>query len=380
MMNKRKSLFGGCLLLSLVGVCLTAAIFTSALVGIQNRAYQLFGKPSDGLTAQQRLYLSLQLLIHEQTLTYPGDPLGEPTTFEIQLGESTLSVIERLELLGLVSNADALRAYLVYRGLDTTLQAGIYELSPQLTPVEIALKLQDATPTVVNFRVLPGWRLEEIAQALPTSGLNITADEFLIAARSRINGYSYSEGLPSHATMEGFIYPDAYQFRRDVPIQEFINTFLRKFGEQMTLDMLNGFERQGLDIYQAVTLASIVEKESVVNEEMPLIASVFLNRLAAGMSLESDPTVQYAIGYNPEQNTWWTNPLSVQDLSYSSPYNTYQVPGLPPGPIANPGIDALQAVAFPAQTPYYYFRATCDSSGRHVFAETFQQHVSNACP
>jgi UPF0755 protein len=98
------------------------------------------------------------------------------------------------------------------------------------------------------------------------------------------------------------------------------------------------------------------------------------------MKLDSDPTVQYALGYNSTQNTWWTNPLTANDLQTQSPYNTYLNAGLPPGPIANPSISALQAVAFPAQTPYYYFRARCDGSGRHLFAATLEEQVKNACP
>jgi UPF0755 protein len=144
--------------------------------------------------------------------------------------------------------------------------------------------------------------------------------------------------------------------------------------------MRTGFQRQGLNVYRAVILASIVSREAIIEDEMPMIASVFYNRLASGGKLDSDPTVQYALGYNQEQKTWWTNPLSLADLEIDSRYNTYKYPGLPPGPIANPGLEALKAVAFPAQTPYYYFRAACDGSGRHLFAETFEEHLGNACP
>jgi UPF0755 protein len=98
------------------------------------------------------------------------------------------------------------------------------------------------------------------------------------------------------------------------------------------------------------------------------------------MKLDSDPTVQYALGYNTAAATWWTNPLSASDLQFDSPYNTYLYPGLPPGPICNPGLSALNAVAYPAQTPYYYFRAACDGSGRHAFAQTYEEHLRNACP
>jgi UPF0755 protein len=141
-----------------------------------------------------------------------------------------------------------------------------------------------------------------------------------------------------------------------------------------------GFQQQGLSLFQAVTLASIVQREAIVEDEMPLIASVFLNRLKAGMKLESDPTVQYALGYQEESGKWWKSPLSLDELKVDSPYNTYLYSNLPPGPIANPGLNALKAVAFPAQTPYYYFRAACDGSGKHTFAETFEEHQLNACP
>ena len=112
---------------------------------------------------------------------------------------------------------------------------------------------------------------------------------------------------------------------------------------------------------------------------MPLIASVFLNRLRADMNLAADPTVQYALGYNQAQESWWTNPLSLEDLEFSSPYNTYLNPGLPPGPICNPSLAAIEAVASPADTTYFFFRAACDGSGRHSFAESFDEHLGNAC-
>jgi UPF0755 protein len=149
---------------------------------------------------------------------------------------------------------------------------------------------------------------------------------------------------------------------------------------QVTNEIKNGFAAQSLDICQAVILASMIEREAIVDEEMPQIASVFYNRLNSGSVLASDPTVQYAIGFNKNQGTWWTNPLTLNDLKVDSPYNTYLYNGLPPGAISNPGLPALRAVAFPAQTPYYYFRAACDGSGRHLFAETFNEHVANECP
>jgi UPF0755 protein len=229
----------------------------------------------------------------------------------------------------------------------------------------------------VNFVILPGWRMEEIAGSLPTSGLSISPDDFLQAARTSYPEYDFLSGVN---TTEGFLFPDSYIIPRDVTVDALVNGFLRNFTLHLTPELRQGFEKQGLTIYQAVTLASLVERESMKDEEQPMIASVYLNRLRQGMKLDADPTVQYALGYNVLQNSWWTSPLSLIDLQFNSPFNTYLNEGLPPTPIANPGLDALQAVAFPAETNYLYFRAKCDGSGYHEFSETFDEHLANGCP
>ena len=144
--------------------------------------------------------------------------------------------------------------------------------------------------------------------------------------------------------------------------------------------MQEGLTRQNLSLHQAVTLASIIERETRADEEKALIASVFYNRLEAGMRLETDPTVQYALGYDPVGKTWWKSPLYLDDLAVNSPYNTYQNSGLPPGPISNPALATLIAALQPEESPYFFFRARCDGSGTHVFSITFEEHLNNACP
>jgi UPF0755 protein len=237
--------------------------------------------------------------------------------------------------------------------------------------------LQSATLTEVTFTVLPGWRMEEIAAALPTSGLPITPEEFLAAASTPS---SFPDLIPAGASAEGFLYPDSYILPRTTTADQLISVLVQGFIAHLPGDYPAAFTAQGLTLYQAVTLASIIQREVLVNDEMPLIASVFYNRLAIGMKLQTDPTVQYALGFNVLQGTWWTTPLSASDLQFDSPYNTYLYPGLPPGPISNPGLAALAAVAYPAESPYYYFQAKCDGSGLHNFAETFEQHEQNYCP
>lgn len=380
-MKTRKSVVYPLILIGLVVLaCLATITIGLGLLELTNQAETSFGPASQSLNLVQRLRLSASLLLNRDDLTQPSDTLGIEQPFEIALGESPAVVAERLEKARLIPNAAAFTDFLVFRGLDTTLQAGQYTLSPRVTPLEIANTLQDATPKEITLTILDGWRLEEIAATLPTSGLEFDPETFLAAANGRPDDFPFLDQLPESNSLEGLLFPGSYRLPRQLAAGAVITTLLEAFQTQLTPDLLAGFEQQGLDIYKAVILASIVERETVIDDEMPLIASVFLNRLAAGMPLEADSTVQYALGYQEETDTWWKVPLSLDDLQIDSPNNTYLYGGLPPGPIANPGLLALQAVAFPAQTGYYYFRAACDDSGEHRFAETFEEHLQNACP
>jgi UPF0755 protein len=278
-----------------------------------------------------------------------------------------------------IPSAGAFRNYLIYAGLDTGVQAGKYELSPAMSAVEIAQALQDAVPSEVTFNILAGWRAEEIAGALPTSGLQVTEQEFLAVVNDPTPEL-FPSGVAELESLEGFLLPGSYILSREASALDLTGQFINGFNQALTPDLQEAFENQGLSVQEAVILASIVQREAVVEEEQPLVASVFYNRLAIGMRLESDPTVQYALGYLEEENTWWKNPLSMADLQFDSGYNTYIYAGLPPGPICNPGLQALRAVAYPAQTGYYFFRARCDGSGRHLFAVTYDDHLNNACP
>jgi len=347
-------------------------------LAVPSRAARIYGPPAPSLSLLQRVQYSALLLWYDGLLTQPLDLSGAEQSFTIEAGESANSVASQLQSAGLIRDAEAFRSYLIYSGLDTSIQAGEYQLSTAMSALDIAHELQDATPEDVPFVILPGWRVEEIAESLSTSGLPVTYDEFLEAAKMPPQEFDFLSGVSS---AEGFLYPDTYIFHRTTSsAEEMISEMVRNFAARLTLDLRNGFDRQGLTVYQAVTLASMVEREAVKEEEQTLIASVYINRLNIGMKMEADPTVQYAIGYNFLQQTWWTNPLNLLDLEVNSVYNTYRYDGLPPTPIANPGLGALRAVAFPAETTYYYFRAKCDGSGLHEFAETFDEHLQNACP
>jgi UPF0755 protein len=355
---------------------LTLAVGLSVL-GIRVLADHDFGPPSARLTLPQRIQYSAKVLWADGLLIRPLNAAAPEVDFEVLPGESVTSVCERLEGAGIVVDGAMLRDYLIYTGQDTSLQAGRHRVSAAMSMIDVARQMQDATPTDVEFVVLAGWRIEEIAALLPTSGLSITPEEFVRTASTPRSGYSFLSGAASN---EGFLYPDSYVLPRTTPPDGFVDALVRNFSQHLNSDLQAGFSAQGLSVYEAVTLASIVERESVRMEEAPLIASVYLNRLRGGMQLEADPTVQYALGFDATRQTWWTNPLSLADLKFPSPFNTYLVTGLPPAPIANPGEGALASVAAPMLSPYYYFSARCDGSGFHNFASTFDEHLANLCP
>jgi UPF0755 protein len=381
MRRRRRSYSSFLTLLILTGVvCLfIGVLFFWGLNSLSRQAVQTFGPPGIELNAVEQMTYSARLFMNEKNLMEPLDLSGQEQTFEVEMGESVNSIAFRLQEMEIIRNSNAFRLYLIYAGLDKSIQAGKYQLSPALNAIQIARRMQDATPSEVTFQILPGWRLDEIAAALPTSGLQFTPASFLKIAL-RPNASILPAGFPNLKSLEGFMLPGEYHLKRDIPLEAFLVTVLQQFDEQVPQDMRDAYKQHGLKLTEAVALASMVQREAMVEDEQPIIASVFYNRLAEGMKLESDPTVQFALGYNKKQATWWTNPLSSDDLQIDSPYNTYLNGGLPPGPICNPGISALRAVAYPAETSYYYFRARCDGSGKHSFAKTYQEHLQNACP
>jgi UPF0755 protein len=377
--NRTRSRISTCFFLFIFIVCLLVILGIIVPRIITSQAENIFGPPSPNISTSQRLYLSALILLQSSDLVHSKNPVGEDISITINQGESVPSIIGKLWEVGLINNPGVFRSYLQYTGLDTSLKAGEFLLNKAMSPIEIAKEIQVSISPNVTLTILPGWRLEEIANSLYSSGLNITAEEFLDATHSHPAGYSFSDCLDDNS-LEGFLFPESYTVPRETTMDELLPQVLMNFEAQVSNEMKNGYSQQGLNLCQAVALASIIQREAVVEEEMPQIASVFYNRLNSGSVLASDPTVQYALGYNQNQGTWWTNPLTLDDLQVDSPYNTYIYSGLPPGPISNPGLSALQAVADPAQTPYFYFRAACDGSGRHLFAKTFDEHVANECP
>ena len=344
---------------------------------IPRSAARDFGTPDNGLDYSQRVLYALRLEMNKGDFNAVDAADTNSRLFTITYGESAAQIAAALAEQGLIRSADIFTDYLIYRGYDRQLQAGIYSLNRAMTALEIGSHLVDENPADVAFSFLPGWRAEEIAGLLPSSGLAISADDFLQAVRQPEDAGFL---VPAEATsLEGFLFPSEYPVMRNADAQELIDRMVTRFYEQLPVDFDQHLSANGLDLYEGIILASLVQKEMVLPEEGPLIASVFINRLRAGMPLQSDPTVQYALGYDADSASWWKNPLSEADLQVQSPFNTYIHSGLPPAPICNPGLPALLSAIDAEQTSYLYFRAACDGSGRHVFSETYAQHLAAAC-
>lgn len=377
MASKHKKTSMPLLLIGFV-ILLGVSIFIGFLI-INSTVNRQFGSPASNLSITQRLIYPIELFLNRNDLITPRYMVDAEQTFEIGQGESISMVCIRLEQVGLIDDAELLRIYLVYSGLDRHLQSGRFVLSGAMSPVQISASLLDATPKDAVVTVLPGWRIEEVAANISRSGLSINSAEFISAAYAPSNEYLSYLPVDHVASLEGFLFPGTYVFPRETGLDDVVEHLLTEFSKNVDATLMDGFERQGLNLYEAIILASIIEKEAVVDEEKPLIASVFYNRLAQGWRLETDPTVQYGLGFQTETQSWWKSPLALSDLKVDSPHNTYIVFGLPPTPICNPDMSSLRAVAFPAVTPYYFFRAACDGSGRHNFGITYQDHLNNAC-
>lgn len=335
------------------------------------------GPPSPYLSDVERTSLGLYLLANQRSLEEPAGAPLRSGILDVEPGMDAGSVADELLRLGVLTRPELLTRYLRYRGLDTGIDAGRYQVSSGMSIVELAELLQDARDSRYTLTVVEGWRRTEIAQAIGALGLGFSAGDFLLA--SRRPPPAWTEAPAGVADLEGFLFPDTYRLDPQMSAEQVVSLMLDAFEQQLDPELRSGFERQGLSVFEGVVLASIVEREAALADERLLIASVFLNRLAQGIPLQADPTVQYALGPQPD-GAWWKAALTADDLQIDSPFNTYRYGGLPPGPIASPGRSSLESVASPAQTDYLFFRAACDGSGRHLFAASFEEHLANACP
>lgn len=302
-----------------------------------------------------------------QQLNRPYRDFDGDLLITVEPGSSASAILRKLEELGVLADARLARAYLVYLLDDPSLKAGEYQFDEALSTPQVLDKLVQGQVLTYPVTLIEGLTLDEMAQILADSGFSD-----LETLRREMDRSDLIADLDPEATnLEGYLYPDTYHFARGTTAAEIVATMLRTFRRRFeeVQPLLPGPNQ--LTVRELVTLASIVEKEAVHDEERPRIAGVYANRLRIGMGLYADPTIIYAFKKMGD----WDGNLRKQDLKIDSPYNTYLYPGLPPSPICSPGIASMLAAASPTESKELYFVSRND--GTHVFAETLQDHNRN---
>jgi UPF0755 protein len=332
-------------------------------------------------------------------------PAGEEAriTVTIDTGANATEIGQQLYDAGLVRSTLAFQWAVLAAGREGTLQAGTYDLSPSMRPSQIVAALRQEAGEEAQITLKEGWRLEQIVGYLGTTPLTMNLQEFADLVQhppaDLLNQYPFLADLPVDRSLEGYLYPDTYRVYTNVSALDLVTLLLNTFQERFTQEIQDGIAAQGLTVDQAVTLASIIEREAVLDEERPTIAGVYLNRInhpqgeTVGL-LQADPTLQYGLATADNANApisqwdsidWWP-PLLVGGADVELPealagYQTYVSKGLPPTPIAAPRMASIAAVAnADTGSGYYYFVAACpngERDGSHYFAKTYNEHLAN---
>jgi UPF0755 protein len=281
------------------------------------------------------------------------------------IGTSTSAIFRRLAAEGVIGNPRIAELFYRIRGSATPLQAGEYRFS-RPSSLDHVIEAMGHGEVVQHMVIVPeGLTADETFALFLQQGIG-TAEGF----RTAFHDTSLAPGLaPGAPDLEGFLFPETYRMTRSTSARRVVEKMVAQFRLHFPPELRERARALGLSTRQAVTLASIVQKETGLVREAAVVAGVYLNRLDRGMRLQADPTVAYAL----KRDGTWTGAVRRSDYGHESPYNTYLYDGLPPGPICNPGVAALTAAVEPARTDYFYFVA--DASGGHTFSRTFEQHL-----
>ncbi len=283
----------------------------------------------------------------------PSD--SRPANFIIARGEGARSVAARLASEKFVRSSTGFFLLVKFMGIERNLQAGDYRLNRMMDAATVAQTLTHGTLDVWAT-TLEGWRVEEIAGTL-AKAFDIPEAEFL----------KYSK--------EGYMFPDTYLLPKDATPAAIAKIFLDTFDKKIDTTLRSDSRKTGLTFPEVVTLASIVEREGVTDDDRPVIAGILIKRLKADWPLQTDATLQYALGYQPAEKSWWKKYLDEDDKKVKSPFNTYANQGLPPHPISNPGLASIKAVIYPKITEYWYY--IHDAKGGAHYAKTIEEHNAN---
>lgn len=287
---------------------------------------------------------------------------GNATTQEIVIpkGSSVKAISQQLQQAGLIRSPLHFQLVVRQKGLANKIQAGSFTLSSSSSTSEIAQQLTEGTNDVW-ITIKEGWRVGEIGEYLATQlpNFDTTSQDF----KTECLAY------------EGFLFPETYLVPKEYDAAATCQLLRRQYGEVVTMDMREDIHQAGFTEEDIITLASIIEREAKLPADMKVVAGILRNRLELGMPLQVDATLQYIKGYDATQQTWWP-PALAADKQLDSPYNTYQNAGLPPGPIANPGKNAIMAAIYPTDSDYLYYISNSEGTQMH-YSRTYEEHQQN---
>lgn len=293
----------------------------------------------------------------------------------IPMGASTTQIASILENKHVIANGFFFRVYLYVTGSAPDLQAGEYKFAPGLTLPQVVAELKAGAVlyNTVSVTIPEGYTVKQIAALLAKDGV-VSKTSFMTEIKKGRFSFAFLPKMGEQSKLvrdrlEGYLFPDTYDFLRREPAHDVINTMLQETNRVFSPALVKRIKQMHMSVARVLTVASMIEREAELNKERPIIASVIYNRLKIGMKLQIDATVEYALGGLLN--------LTDADLTVNNPYNTYVYHGLPPGPIANPGLLSIQAALHPATTGYYFYVAKFDGSGAHYFSRTFAQQLVN---
>lgn len=311
------------------------------------------------------LTLAVGTWLHRSLYQARGSGERPAVRVEIPAGSSVRAAGEILESAGLLDGAWKLRLMHRLRGGDATIKAGTYEILPGSSPSQLLAILVEGRVLTIAVTLPEGWTLEKSCAQL-ASTLGLDESRLIELCRFPEPEWADSLALPDSASLEGYLFPETYRFAAGVGEEEVVSTLLEHFLRAVDTGMREEAAEQGLTLHELITLASIVEAETGVSGERAKVAAVYRNRLDRGWKLEADPTVAYAAQISGEE-------LTYGHLEMDSPYNTYRVKGLPPGPIDSPGLASIRAALEP-EPDFQAMYFVADGAGGHVFSRTWEEH------
>jgi len=326
------------------------------------------------------------LFVYWRGINVPIDHNGESRNFPIEKGEGANEISEKLHQDGLIGSKLFFELYVWQKDWENKLLAGNHYLSPTMSIRDIARSLisESVPENETKIKIIEGWNLGDIGQYFESLNMFQREEFEEIAGFPQVDynlakdmprpvdfsaDYGFLADKPKNYGLEGYLFPDTYKIFNNASVEDIIRKMLDNFGRKFSDDLAAETKRRGLTVYEILTMASILEKEVKTEEDMEIVSGIFWDRIKGGQALQSCATLAYILGQNKDRYT-------TDDTKTESPYNTYLYRGLPPGPISNPGLNAIRAAIYPASTDYNYF-LTDPKTGKTIFSRTYEEHLKN---